>query len=174
MPIPQKLVSYLTGKSLRHEVVPHKTVYTAFDVAATLRVPLTAIAKALLLKSDKGFLIAVLSAGHLLDMKKITALIGAKKIRIPTEKELWEFLKKKKGALTPFGGYHKLPVFLDRKFSKNTHGFFSSGNFTESLRIPLKHFLEAEKPKVGVFSIMRKKIALNKTKSKIVKKKKKK
>lgn len=172
MPIPKKLLSYLSAKALSHEIVPHKTVYTAFDAAKTLRVPLNTIAKALLLKSNQGFLVAVLSAGHLLDIKKITKLVGAKKIRIPTEKELWGFLKKKKGALTPFGGYHKLPVFLDKKFSKNTHGIFSSGSFTESLRIPLKHFLAVEKPTLGVFGMMRKKIA-SKKKIKIVGKKKK-
>lgn len=170
MPIPKKLISYLNIKSLNHEVVPHKTVYTAFDTAKTLRVPLSIIAKALLLKSNKGLLVAVLSAGHLLDIKKIAKLADTKKIRIPTEKELWEFLKKKKGALTPFGGYHKLPVFLDTKFSKNTHGFFPSGSFTESLRIPLKHFLAAEKPILGAFGMMRKKIM---KKTKTAKKKKK-
>ncbi|MBI2645357.1 YbaK/EbsC family protein [Candidatus Uhrbacteria bacterium] len=170
MPIPKKLVSYLTNKSLHHEIVPHKTVYTAFDVAATLRVPLTAIAKVLLLKSDKGFLIAVLSAGHLLDMKKIAKLAGAKKIRIPSEKELWAFLKKKKAALTSFGGYHKVPVFLDTKFSKNIHGFFPSGSFTESFRILLKHFVLAEKPTSGAFSIVRKKKIKKKTKKAIKKK----
>lgn len=163
MPIPKKLISYLSAKSLSHEIVPHKTVYTAFDVAKTLRVPLNTIAKALLLKSNKGFLVAVLSAAHLLDIKKITTLASAKKIRIPTEKELLEFLKKKKGALTSFGGYHKLPVFLDKKFSKNTHGIFSSGSFTESLRIPLKHFLVVEKPILGVFGILRKKIVPKKS-----------
>lgn len=157
MSIPQKLVSYLTDRSLRAETVPHKKVYTAFDTAATLRVPLSAIAKALLLKSEKGFFLAVLSAGHLLDMKKIIALARIKKARIPTEKELWEFLKKKKTSLTAFGGYHKVPVFLDKKFSKNIHAFFPSGSFTESLRIPLKHFLAAEKPTVGIFGIARKK-----------------
>ena len=86
--------------------------------------------------------------------------------------EARDFLKKKKGTLTAFGGYHKLPVFLDTKFSKNTHGFFPSGSFTESLKIPLKHFLLSEKPTLGAFGMMRKKIPSRK-KIKPSKKKKK-
>jgi len=166
MPIPKKLFSYLTGKSVRHDVVQHRKVYTAFDAAATLRTSLDAIAKALLLKSEKGFFLAVLSAGCLLDIKKITKLAKVKKVRIPSEKELWDFLKKKKAAVTPFGGYHKVPVFLDKKFLKNKQGIFSPGSFTESLRIPLKHFLTAEQPTIGLFGIARKKKVQKKSKKK--------
>jgi Ala-tRNA(Pro) deacylase len=167
MPIPKKLLSYLTGKSLNHDVVRHKKVYTAFDAAKTLRAPLTAIAKALLLKSEKGFFLAVLSAGHILDIKKITKLAKVKKVRIPSEKELWQFLKKKHAALTPFGGHYGISVFLDKNFLKNKQGIFSAGSFTESLRMPLKHFLAAEQPITGIFgSIRKKKAQKNKKKKK--------
>lgn len=155
--MPKKLLTVLQKEAVPFEEVTHRIVYTAYDTAQTLRAKLTEVAKPLLLKADKGWVLAVLSAGQNIDLKKIGKIIGAKKIRIPTEKEIIAALElKKKQGLASFGSLYAIPVVLEKAFAKNASAIFSSGSFTESLKMKLKDFIKMESPIVGVFGVVKK------------------
>ncbi|MBI4239626.1 YbaK/EbsC family protein [Candidatus Uhrbacteria bacterium] len=157
MPMPTNVFSHVESAKLDYKHLVHRVVYTAYDAAQTLRVKVGDIAKPLVLKVDKGWFCAVLSAGHMLDLKKVTKLLKAKRVRIPTEKEVIAALKlKKKQGLSPFGSLYKIPVLLDKAFAKNAKGIFPTGSFTDSLLLKLKDFVRLESPLIGAFAAVKK------------------
>src|SRR3989338_2754570 len=86
-----KLAKYLEKAKIKHNVLEHKTVYTAYDAAATMGKKLNEIAKSLLVLADKNYYLAILPADHNLDFKKLAKLIGQatnqkiKVVKIPAE-----------------------------------------------------------------------------------------
>ncbi len=134
----------------------HRVVYTAFDLATTLRLPLGDVVKTLLIKTDKGFAIALLSAAQQLDLKKLAKLLSAKKITIPKEREMVTRFKVKKGPLASFGSLYALPIYLDKNLLKRKKVLFSWGSFRESILLPVKDFITVEQPTIGIFGVARK------------------
>ncbi len=166
--LPPKLVKYLRKAGVKHEVLKHKTVYTALDVAATMKKKLNEVAKSLLVKADKDYYLVLLPADYNLDFKKLGACIGAqtgkkvKVVKIPGEKVMTELLKVKAGAMSAFGGLHKLPVVMDKGLAKAKKAVFSSGSFNHSVEMMAKDFMKLENAILGSFGI-KKKVKLQKT-----------
>lgn len=149
MPIPKKLLTSLDKAKATYEVVKHKTVFTAYDLAQTTKRKLQEIAKTLLVKADGKHVLVVLPAHLRLDLVKLKKLLGAKKVQISTEKDMAKSLKVKPGAITPFGSLHQLEVVVDKSLAKVQKAIFGAGSFTESLRMKVKDFLKLENPKSG-------------------------
>jgi len=172
--LPAKLVKYLDKAGVKHEILEHKTVYTALDAAATMKKKLNEIAKSLLVKADKDYYLVLLPADYNLDFKKLGKCIGAqtgkkvKVVKIPGEKIMESALKIKAGALSAFGGVHKLPVIMDKGLSKAKKAIFSSGSFNHSVEMAVRDFVKLENAVLGSFGI-KKKVKIVKPK-KVVKK----
>lgn len=182
--LPVKLISYLDKAGIDHKILEHKTVYTAFDAAATMGKKLNEIVKSLLIKADKDYYLVLLPADHNLDFKKIEKIISkqsgkaVKSIKIPGEKIMTEALKIKSGSLSAFGSLHKLPVVFDKGLQKAKRAVFSSGSFNHSVEMATKDFIKLENAVLGAFGVKKKvkkakKQASKKTKKQINKKAKK-
>lgn len=153
MNVPSKLTTYLDRAKVRYEIVPHRKVFTAYDLGQTLKTKLQEIAKTLLVKTDSAYHLVVLRASDRLDLKKLQKLLGARKMSIASEKDMERELKVRPGALTPFGGSHKLSVAVDRGLARVTQALFSSGSFEHAIRMNVKNFLGLEKPTTGAFAV---------------------
>lgn len=152
-----KLVKYLEDRGVKHEILEHRTVYTALDAAATMKRKMGEIAKSLLVKADKDYYLVLLPADHNLDFKKLGQAIGAqtgqkvKTVKIPGEKIMENLLKVKAGAMSAFGGLHKLPVIMDRSLAKAKRAVFSSGSFSHSVEMAVRDFIASENVSLGNF-----------------------
>ncbi|MFN3301838.1 MAG: aminoacyl-tRNA deacylase [Patescibacteria group bacterium] len=152
MAIPKKLLNYLKKNKVKFEHVVHKTVYTAYDLAQTLKEKLDKIAKSVVIKTDKGYALLVLPASRLADLKKIKKALKAKKIEIAKEGVMKSFFKIKPGTITPFATLHKkVPLLIDKALLKAKEILVSAGSYTDSLRLKVKDFLNLEKPIKGDF-----------------------
>ncbi len=149
MTISKKTINYLDKNKIKYEVVKHKTVFTAYDLAQTLKIKLPEIAKTLLVKIDAGLGLAVLPASTKLDFVKLKKLAKAKKVELPKEGLMKTRLKIKPGAITPFGQLHKLPVYFDAVLKRQKKILISSGSFQESFRLAPAAYLKLENPIVG-------------------------
>ena len=160
--LPAKLVKYLEKAGVKHEILEHKTVYTAFDAAATMKKKLNEIAKSLLIKADKDYYLVILPADNNLDFSKLGKLISKqtgktiKAIKIPGEKIMENALKVKAGALSAFGGLHKVPVIMDKGFVKVKKAIFSSGSFNHSVEMAVNEFVKMENALLGSFGVKKK------------------
>jgi len=174
--LPGKLVKYLEQAGVKYDILEHKTVYTALDVAATMKKKLNEVAKSLLIMADKDYYLVLLPADHNLDFKKLGLCIGQqagkkiKVVKIPGEKIMETVFKVKAGAMSAFGGLHKLPVIVDRGLTKAKKAIFSSGSFNHSVEMAVKDFIKLEKAVLGNFGI-KKKVKLLKPKKPATKKK---
>jgi len=156
MKIPQNLLNHLKKNKVKHEVVEHKTVYTAYDTSQTLKTKLGNVVKGLLVKADKDFHLILLTADKMLDLSKLKKFLKAKKVEIVSEKAMSKIFKGKPGAFHTFGSLYKLPITVEKGVVKLKEAVFPSASFNHSLRVKVKDFLNLEKPKIGIFGIIRK------------------
>ena len=80
-------------------------------------------------------------------------------------------LKLKNEGMSAFGGFHKLPVILEKNLSKVKKAVFSSGSFNHSVEMAVKNFSQLENVILADFGI-NKKIKVIKRPSSSVKMKK--
>ncbi|MFA5030301.1 MAG: YbaK/EbsC family protein [Patescibacteria group bacterium] len=148
MAIPKKVESFFKSHNVAPEIVTHKTVYTVYDLAQTLREKFDSIAKTLLVKADRQFLLVVMPANYRLDIQKLKKAIKAKKITLASERDMKTTFHAIPGAMMPFGALHKLEVVADASLLKAKHALFSAGSFTESVRMKMKDYLRIAEPRI--------------------------
>lgn len=160
--LPKKLIAYLTKAGVPHDIIEHKTVYTAYDAAMTTGKKLEEIAKSLMVKADKDYFLVLLPASHNLDLEKVKKNISklkqkeVKVVKIPGEKIVSEALKLKDETVSAFGQLHKLPVIIDKNLTKVKKALFSSGSTGHSIEMKVKDFLNLEDAKEGSFVVKKK------------------
>jgi len=164
MATPQKIIKFLENSKTKYELLKHKTVYTAYDKAATLKVPEKIVGKTLVVKLDpagkssvshgasRGMALVLIPANKNLDKQKLRKIAKAKSVdastssvstlsscrRVDFVKENW--MKKnlkgvKIGAIPPFGVLWKLPTFIDRGLLQNPKIIINSGDYNYSIKI---------------------------------------
>ena len=134
--IPKKVEGFLSKTGIKCETITHRTVYTAFDKAATLKIKTGAIAKVLVIKIDRELAMAVIGGDRNLDMDKLAKLAKAKKIDFAKEKIIAETFKGiDPGAIPPFAGLWQIRVFCDKKFLESPKIIISAGSYEASLII---------------------------------------
>lgn len=151
MPIPKKITNFLKKHNIDYEEIKHKTVYTAHDLAQTLKTELKAIGKTLAIKADKKYILVVVPATHKVDFNKLKKLLKAKKVEIAREVQLGKIFKMKPGTVAPFGSLHGIPVYLEKSLLKNKLVLISGGSYTESLRMKAKDLQKLGAEVLGVF-----------------------
>jgi prolyl-tRNA editing enzyme YbaK/EbsC (Cys-tRNA(Pro) deacylase) len=160
--MPTALIKYLADRGISPKVLEHKTVYTAIDVANTLKRKMEEIVKSLLVKADNYYYIVCLPANQNLDFAKIKqaiekeAGVKVKTVQIPSEKVMKEILKLKDQGVTAFGGFHKLPILAEKKLAGLKKAVFSSGSFNHSIELSVKDFLRLENAVLASFGINKK------------------
>lgn len=157
MAVPKRVLAHLHKTKLKFEVVPHKTVYTAFDLAQTLGEKLENIAKTLLVKVElpkiekKGpryYMVAV-PASYRIDLKAIQKYLKALKVELAKEKEMAK-LGMLPGAGTPFVSmYNDVGLLMDHALARVGKGLVRAESFTDSLRVRVKDLIRSERAQVG-------------------------
>jgi len=151
MPIPQKLIKYpsvakggdermfidfLKTKKVKYELIKHRTVYTAYDKAQTLRVPEKIVGKTLILKSDGKLVIALIPANKNLDKNKFKKVAKAKKVDFVSEKLIKNKLKGVKvGTIPPFGNLWGFQTFIDRGLIQSPKIIINAGDYNFSIKL---------------------------------------
>ncbi|MFH1098667.1 MAG: YbaK/EbsC family protein [Candidatus Uhrbacteria bacterium] len=150
MPISKKLLNALSKQKVKYRVISHRKVFTAYDLAATLRGDLKNIAKTLLVRADRRYVLVVLPANQRLDFGKLAKLLKAKAVSIASETSIAK-LKFKPGTTPPFGSLVGLPVFVERALARAGDIIVRAGSFTESIGLKAKDFIRMESPILGAF-----------------------
>ncbi|MDD5749748.1 MAG: YbaK/EbsC family protein [Patescibacteria group bacterium] len=180
--LPAKVIKYLDKAGLKHSLIEHKTVYTAFDAAKTMKRKFSEVAKTLLVKADRDYYLVLVSAEQNLDLEKLKTAISrerkskVKVLKIPNEKIIKETLKVKKDeSLSAFAGLYRKPLFIDRALLKVKKAVFASDSFNYSVELSVKDFIRLEnaalasfgiKKKVKLVSVKKAKVKLNRSGSK--------
>ena len=163
MAILKSLQNLLEKNGIKHEVIDHKIVYTAHDSAETQHIKPQEVVKTLVMKiSAKKYILALISANKNLDKKKLLKEVNAwlkkeeeKTVKtVEFAKEAWmkKNMKGKIGATVPFGSIAKMTTFVDKTLLKNKDLIINTGDYTKSIKLATKKFLEFEDVVRGIFS----------------------
>jgi len=170
---------FLDANKVKYEAIEHKTVYTAFDKAATLHLKPAQIAKTVVVVFDGGiYALGVIAANKNLDKKKLIAAInkgieGAgtypyKKVDFASEKWMKNHIKGVDlGATPPFGTMFKynlkkncktdLIFFIDKALAKQPKIIINGGRYETSLKITPAALIKINEEAVrGSFSMAKK------------------
>jgi len=174
----------LEGVGAKYELVEHKTVYTAYDLAQTMKVDLATVAKNLLVRASiktpltkkpiDAQVVVVVAANQRLDMDKLKKALKAESVKFVDEKGMKK-LGLEPGALTPFGALHDFSVIMDKGLLKAKKLVVGCESFEESLMMTPKELVKVAKPMLAVIGVKNPALKLQKAKpkkakSKIVKK----
>ncbi len=154
----KKIVVHLGKNKVKFELVPHKTVYTAYDLAQTLGEKLDKIAKTLLVsveiptvkksRKERQTYLVVVPATYYVDLEKVRKAVKATKAELAPEKVMSK-LGLVPGALSPFGSIRGLGVVLDKSLLKTKDALVGAESFTEHLRMKVKDLVKLESPVLG-------------------------
>ncbi len=157
MTIPKKVLNHLKKTKIKFEVVPHRTVYTAYDLAQTLGEELGNIAKTLLVKIElpkvtkggKRYYVVAVPASYRVDLKAVQKFLKAAKAELASEKEMVN-LGMKAGAGMPFVSMYKdVGLVVDKSLEKAAKGLVRAESLTESLRLKIKDLIKSEEALVA-------------------------
>ena len=127
------LVALLRAERADFELVHHDAVTTSAEAAAVRGTELRTGAKAMLVKTKTGFVLAVLPADRKVDWKLLGALVGDKGARFANDEELRAATGLSKGAVPPIGVPFGLRTIYDRSLLEVESVNFNAGSHTDSI-----------------------------------------
>jgi len=153
MPILTKLREFLDSQKVPYEVLSHRQAFTAQEVAAAQHVSGLELAKVVLLRCGREFIMAVLPAPYLVDLDRAAAALGKPNLALATEPEFKGlFPQCEPGAMPPFGNLYDLPVYVDQTLSRDAEIVFNAGTHTQTVKMKYADFARVVRPKVASFA----------------------
>jgi len=147
-----RLVSLLHAEGVDFEVVHHDAVTTSAEAAAVRGTALRSGAKAMLVKTKHGFVLAVLAADRSIDWKLLAPLVGDRKARFANDEELRAATGLSKGAVPPFGNLFGLRTIYDRSLLDVESVNFNAGSHTDSVSMSRDALIRVGGGEVAAFS----------------------
>ena len=113
MGIANTLAQYLAERGVKYDVVEHPFAVTASESAKTSHVSLNRLAKAVVLKGDEGFMLAVLPASSHIQFGRLRKQLGADVDMANEEQIETLFVDCERGAVPALGAAYGLKVIVD-------------------------------------------------------------
>jgi len=130
MAIAPKLKEYLERAGLEYRVVEHRETPSASRSAEAAHAPGDRVAKAVLLRDEKGYLLAVLPSTHQVQLEAVGRLLN-RRLELASEQQISEaFPDCAVGALPPAGAAYGLEVLLDESLAGQPEVYFEAGDHT--------------------------------------------
>lgn len=149
----ERLVSYFKEHGVAFEVIPHRRVYTAQEVAAVEHVPGRLMAKVVMAATARGPVMLVLPATHRVDIAALRAALNDPSARLAHENEFAAlFPDCDVGAMPPFGNLYNVPVIVDRSLTADPEIVFRDGSHEETMRIAYADFERLVRPEIKEFA----------------------
>jgi len=149
MAVASNITDFLDNAQVEYEVISHEAAFTAQEVAAKTHISGKELAKAVILKADGKFIMAVLAAPDAVDVKKLASACGAKNVTLATEDEFKGlFPGSEPGAEPPLGRLYDIPVHVDLHLALDAEITFNAGTHTDVIRMRFGDFERVTAPMV--------------------------
>jgi Ala-tRNA(Pro) deacylase len=147
------IAAFLARKSTWFEVLPHRPTQTASELASEIHVKGKDLAKAVLLCTQSGFVIAVLPATHFVDLDAVACLLGEKRIALATrEQAAAMFPDLEPGVVPLFGSVYGIRTVMDVHLANGPSFVFVGSSRSEAFRIRFVDYVKIETPVMGLIS----------------------
>ncbi|MFV8784109.1 aminoacyl-tRNA deacylase [Microbulbifer sp. SA54] len=129
MTIASTVSQYLDNHSVNYRVIPHEHSATSRETAHKADVREDRVAKAILLKDDRGMVMAIIPASNSLDMAAVRDETGRNHLQMVEESELRKiFSDCEVGALPPIGPAYGLTTLIDTHLEGRDTIYLESGD----------------------------------------------
>jgi Ala-tRNA(Pro) deacylase len=132
------LTEVLDEAGVSYELLPHSHTESAMAEAEALGLAPADVAKTLVVKTQDGYVRAVIPASERLDVRKLRELRGGgkHKVHLASEDDLArDFGEFELGAVPPLGGARRDPVVVDSRLAERESIALEAGSHDQSLRI---------------------------------------
>ena len=147
-----KIRDVLNKEKIEYEVLEHKPIFTSREAAEVRGTELKQGTKALIVKTDEGFIQAVVSGAKELDIAKLQKLTLFKKLELANAKEVKQATGCNIGSVPPFGNLFNLKTYFDKSVVDNEIVAFNAGQHTKSIKMKAKDLIRVVNPVIGEFS----------------------
>ena len=143
----------LEAAEISHRAVEHGETRTSEESARARGEALEVGGKALVVKADAMFHIAVLSADRKLDSRRLQIVLNSRKLRFATAEELFSVTGLVPGSVPPFGHpILPLDLIVDRSVLRNERIAFNAGSLQKSIIMATKDYIAVCGGKIADFS----------------------
>jgi Ala-tRNA(Pro) deacylase len=140
MPIAPTLHRYLSAEKILYDEIPHVYTMTSARTAQACHVPGDRVAKAIVLRHDGGYMLAVLPASHHLRMTNLRERLGDD-VDMASERELNElFIDCAHGAVPAAGRCYGLDVIVEESMQKEPEIYIEAGDHETLLHMSRAQF----------------------------------
>ena len=149
----KKLKKFLNSSKVKYKAIKHSPAYTAQEIAASAHVPGRELAKTVIINVDGTMAMAVMPAPEQIDFKLLKKALGAKRVKLASEKEFADsFPECEPGAMPPFGNLYDMDVYVAESLTEDEQITFNAGSHSELIRLDYKDFEKLVEPKVVNFT----------------------
>ena len=147
------LDDFLNSRRVPFEHLHHRPAYTANRTAQMLHVPGKEVAKTVLLRTDRGYVLAVLPATHQVDLDEVRRELGVERVEMASEAEMDRlFPDCERGAVPPFGSLYHLETLVDESLTADERIVFDAQSHEDAIRMTYRDYESLEHPRKGHFA----------------------
>lgn len=153
MTITSTLQSYLREQGMKPQTVTHPKTLSASRTAQVCHVSGDRVAKGVLVKDGKGYLLAVIPASHHIEMDRLSRLTG-RALKLADEDEVVDvFPDCSIGAVPPLGAPYGLECVVDDSLARHPEAFLEGGDHATLLQVTAEEFAHLNRDaRHGTFS----------------------
>lgn len=136
-----------------YELPPEKL--GAVETARLLGINPDLVYKTIVIQRERGKpVLAVIPGTHRVDLKLVAAVLGEKKVLLPTERQAEQLTGLQAGGISPLALLHKgFQVILDEAAQQHEQIHISGGQRGLNIRLPVKALLEITRARVARISV---------------------
>ena len=148
-----KINELLTNRHIPFEALHHSPAYTASRMAEVLHVSGEEVAKPVLLRTGRGYVLVVVPANRFVDLQRIREWMGNVSVEMASEDEMDQiFPNCERGAIPPFGSVYHLHTLVDESLAEDEKIVFQAETHDEAIRMTYHDYEIVEHPLRGDFT----------------------
>ncbi|MCC6207713.1 MAG: YbaK/EbsC family protein [Gammaproteobacteria bacterium] len=135
MAIARSLERYITREGFDFDIVVHPHTMSSMETAQAAHIPGDALAKAVILEDEDGYLMAVIPATHHVNLGMLRKDLG-RPLRLAAERDIAHIFDDcVAGAIPPIGRIYGLPSVVDEALSERSDIYIEAGNHEELVHL---------------------------------------
>jgi Ala-tRNA(Pro) deacylase len=153
MAIASTLQRYLAGKNIEYDVIAHEPTMSSTRTAEACRISGDRLAKAVLLRNDSGYILAILPASHHLRLSDVRRALGYD-VDLASEHEIDQLFQDcAHGAVPAVGECYGLDVIVDDSIEEQPDVYLGAGDHSTLVHMSHAQFARlTEEARRGHFS----------------------
>lgn len=140
MAIAQAVSNYLTQKNISFNTITHPKTPSSSATAHAAHIPEDHLAKSVVLKDEKGYLLAVIPASEWINLHQLNDELNRELQLVPEDEIKQVFSDCQRGAVPPLGEAYGLDTIMDEAFDSLSKVYFESGDHERLIEVNGEQF----------------------------------